>query len=43
MEAIRRRFPNAGEAEIRLRYLGLAYGDQLASDVARWLEDKRLE
>lgn len=41
LAAIRRRHPAADEAEIRLRYLALAYGPTLAADVRRWLEDRR--
>lgn len=37
LAAIRRSEPNLSEAEVRLRYLALAYGDNLASEVRRWL------
>ncbi len=43
MEALRRRYPMAGADEIRLRYMGLAYGDELAENVGRWLEERRRE
>ncbi|MEI7781385.1 MAG: hypothetical protein WCJ18_05600 [Planctomycetota bacterium] len=40
MAAIRRGEPGISEAEVRLRYLALAYGDELAADVRRWLGDR---
>ena len=40
MAAIRRGEPGISEAEVRLRYLALAYGDELAGDVRRWLGDR---
>lgn len=43
MAALRRRYPSASDDEIRVRYLALAYGEQLAMDVGRWLKDKRGE
>jgi len=43
MAALRRRHPSASADEIRLRYLRLAYGEQLATDVGRWLEGTRGE
>ncbi len=41
MDAIRRRYPDADTLEVRLRYLELAYGAAVASDVRRWLGDRR--
>lgn len=40
LEAIRRRHPHADVAEVRLRYLELAYGRTLAAEVRRWLGDR---
>jgi len=40
LEAIRRRHPDADAAEVRLRYLELAYGRALAAEVRRWLGDR---
>jgi hypothetical protein len=40
MAAIRRGEPGISEAEVRLRYLAVAYGDSLASDVRRWLGER---
>ncbi len=40
MEALRRRYPTAAPEEIRLRYVRLAYGEQLAADLGRWLEER---
>jgi hypothetical protein len=37
LEAIRRRHPDADATEVRLRYLELAYGPVLATEVRRWL------
>ena len=37
LAVIRRGEPGITEQEVRLRYLALAYGDELASDVRRWL------
>jgi hypothetical protein len=37
MVAIRRQHPTADESEVRIRYLELAYGRDLAADVSRWL------
>lgn len=39
LDAIRRRHPHADAAEVRLRYLELAYGRTLAAEVRRWLGD----
>lgn len=40
MATIRRGEPEISEVEVRLRYLALAYGDELAADVRRWLGDR---
>ena len=40
MAAIRRRNPGIPESEVRLRYLALAYGNELASEVKRWLGER---
>jgi hypothetical protein len=37
LAAIRRVDPALPEAEVRLRYLGIAYGEALAAEVRRWL------
>ena len=37
LAAIRRSEPEITEQETRLRYLALAYGDDLAADVRQWL------
>jgi hypothetical protein len=34
--AIRRRHPTLDEAEVRLRFIELVYGQELADDVRRW-------
>jgi hypothetical protein len=39
-DAIRARLPDADETEVRLRYIELAYGAELAADVRRWLRDR---
>ena len=39
-EAIRRRHPDATEDEGRLHFLAIAYGDAVAGDVRRWLQER---
>lgn len=39
MAAIRRDQPGIPEHEVRLQYLAIAYGDELAAEVRRWLGD----
>jgi hypothetical protein len=39
-EAIRAQHPEADETEVRLRYIELAYGVELAADVRLWLRDR---
>jgi len=39
-DAIRARHPDADETEVRLRFIELAYGADLAADVRRWLRDR---
>ena len=39
-EAIRDRLPGSDETEVRLRYIELAYGVELAADVRVWLRDR---
>ena len=39
-EAIRARHPQADETEVRVRYIELAYGAELAADVRLWLRDR---
>jgi hypothetical protein len=41
-DAIRVRCPNADDMEIRLRFIELAYGADLAADVRRWLLDRAI-
>lgn len=41
-DAIRVRCPNADDMEIRLRFIELAYGADLAADVRRWLPDRAI-
>jgi hypothetical protein len=40
MEAIRRRDPAAGDDEVRLRYIELAYGSDIAAGSRRWLRER---
>ena len=40
-EAIRARHPEADETEVRVRFIELAYGAELAADVRLWLRDRR--
>jgi hypothetical protein len=40
MDAIRRQHPAASEIDVRLRFIALAYGPDLAADVGRWLEER---
>ncbi len=39
-DAIRARHPDADETEVRLRFIELAHGADLAADVRRWLRDR---
>lgn len=39
-EAIRRRHPGATEDEVHLHFLAIAYGDAVADDVRRWLQER---
>ena len=41
--AIRRRHPEFDEAEIRLQFIGLTYGQELADDVRRYQMSKSEE
>lgn len=41
MKAIRRRDPAADDAEVRVRYIELAYGPELAAGARRRLMDRR--
>ena len=40
LEAIRRRHPDLGPDELRLAYIELAYGRELADDVRYWLRER---
>lgn len=42
LAAIRKRHPGMPEEEVRMQYLAVAYGDELAADVRQWLETKRM-
>ena len=37
LAAIRRQNPDISDREVRLRYLALAYGNELAAEVREWL------
>lgn len=43
MDAIRRRHPEFDEDEVRLKFLELAYGKDLADDVRRWRGRSKIE
>ena len=40
-DAIRRRYPGISEDELRLRFIELVYGRDLADEVRRWQEARR--
>jgi hypothetical protein len=40
MAAIRRQHPSASELEVKVRYLELAYGRDLAEAVRHWIEER---
>ena len=40
-DAIRRRYPGISEDELRLRFIELVYGQELADEVRKWQEDQR--
>jgi len=42
MEAIRRRHPELEEDAIRLKFIELTYGKDLADDVRRWQEERAI-
>ena len=39
-DAIRARHPDADETEVRVHFIELAYGADLAADVRLWLRDR---
>jgi hypothetical protein len=41
MEAIRRRDPAAGDDEVRLRSIELAYGSEVVAGSRHWLRERR--
>lgn len=41
--AIRRRHPGISNADVRLKFIELTYGIELAKDVRRHLEERRLD
>jgi hypothetical protein len=43
LNAIRRRHPEFSDDEIRLRFIELTYGTELARDVRRHLKERHLE
>jgi hypothetical protein len=43
LNAIRRRHPEFGEEEIRLKFIELTYGTELARGVRRHLKERHLE
>jgi hypothetical protein len=42
-DAIRRRHPELSDDQVQLRFIQLAYGDELATDFARWTSEKHVE
>ena len=40
MDAIRRRHPDLGDAEVRLMFIELTYGKSLADDIRRWSAER---
>ncbi|MBD3675410.1 MAG: hypothetical protein HUJ26_17995 [Planctomycetaceae bacterium] len=42
-EAIRRRHPEYNENEVRLRFIELTYGEQLARDIRNWQQEQTCE
>ena len=43
LNAIRRRHPELSETEIRLRFIEITWGPELARDVRRHLKERQLE
>ncbi|MFM7865915.1 MAG: hypothetical protein ACKPHU_17005 [Planctomycetaceae bacterium] len=43
LNAIRRRHPELSESEVRLRFIELTWGTELACDVRRHLQERQLE
>jgi hypothetical protein len=41
--ALRQRYPNLSERELRLKFVALCYGEELAGRVRRYLEHRNLE
>lgn len=39
--AIRRRYPEYSEQQIRLKFIEVTYGKELADDVRQWQESRR--
>lgn len=39
-DAIRRRYPDLDEEEVRLLFIELTYGKSLADDVRRWIDNR---
>ena len=40
MDAIRRRHPDLGDAEVRLMFIELTYGKSLADDIRSWRAER---
>jgi hypothetical protein len=41
-DAIRRRHPDYGEDEVRMRFIELTYGKPLAEEIRRWKAEQRI-
>ena len=42
MDAIRRRHPNFDESQVRLKFIELTYGEDLANAVQQWQEERNV-
>ena len=42
MDAIRRRYPEFNEEEVRLKFIELTYGKELSDDVRQWQRKKAI-
>ena len=42
MDAIRRRHPELGDAEVGLMFIELTYGKSLADDIRRWRAERAI-
>lgn len=41
LQAIRRRHPEYSEADVRLKFIALTYGQALADDLQRWQQETK--